>query len=241
MWAHQHSSWYYSPNKKKSAGLWRLPHFHKVHFKNSWESNHGAGCQSLSSLQRLCLFLHELLVIWVVCLVNHYIRFILFIVACLVVLQQSVSSTVLTDVVALKSWPWSQATSAIWALRSGASFVLCMHRVILETEWMLRLLKLTTSLKCGPRLVGGIVLGLSVLELIIVSTNELQLLAKVNNSTCNQKTILHPSLIQGFVKLFGLQARGFYTHKDWLCEHWAMCCSHITAMEKCMYQFTLCC
>ncbi len=50
-------------------------------------------------------------------------------------------------------------------------------------------------------------MGLCVLELIIVSTNELQLLAKVNNSTCNQKTILHPSLIQGFVKLFGLQAR----------------------------------
>jgi hypothetical protein len=37
-------------NKEKLAGLGRLPHFHKVHFKNSSETNHGEGCQSLSSL-----------------------------------------------------------------------------------------------------------------------------------------------------------------------------------------------
>jgi hypothetical protein len=71
--------------KKKAASLWRLPHFHKVHLKNSWESNHGEGCQLLSSLWKWCLFLHGLLVIPVMCLVNHYIMFFLVIVACLVV------------------------------------------------------------------------------------------------------------------------------------------------------------
>jgi hypothetical protein len=35
---------------KKFAGLWGLPQLHKVHFKDGWESNHGEGCQSLSSL-----------------------------------------------------------------------------------------------------------------------------------------------------------------------------------------------
>ncbi|CAK9866876.1 unnamed protein product [Sphagnum jensenii] len=35
---------------KKIAGLWGLPQLHKVHFKDGWESNHGEGCQSLSSL-----------------------------------------------------------------------------------------------------------------------------------------------------------------------------------------------
>jgi hypothetical protein len=45
---------------KKYVGLWRLQHVHKVHFKNSWESSHGEGCESLSSLPRS---LHRLLVI----------------------------------------------------------------------------------------------------------------------------------------------------------------------------------
>jgi hypothetical protein len=36
---------------KKSAGLQRLPHFYKVHFKDSWESNHVEGCQLLSDLR----------------------------------------------------------------------------------------------------------------------------------------------------------------------------------------------
>ncbi len=57
----QHSSWYSSSNKKKSAGLQRLPHFHKVHFKNSWKIHRSERCQSLSSLRRWCLFLHGLL------------------------------------------------------------------------------------------------------------------------------------------------------------------------------------
>ncbi len=35
---------------KKFAGLWGMPQLHKVHFKDGWESNHGEGCQSLSSL-----------------------------------------------------------------------------------------------------------------------------------------------------------------------------------------------
>ncbi len=49
--AYQHSSWYSSLNMKKSAGLQRLPHFYKVHFKDSWESNHVEGCQLLSDLR----------------------------------------------------------------------------------------------------------------------------------------------------------------------------------------------
>jgi hypothetical protein len=36
--------------------LWvRLPHFHKVQFKSSWKSNHGKGCQLLSSFLGQCL------------------------------------------------------------------------------------------------------------------------------------------------------------------------------------------
>ncbi len=45
--AHQHSSWYSTLNY---VSFQRLPHFHEVHFKDSWESNHGEGCQSLSLL-----------------------------------------------------------------------------------------------------------------------------------------------------------------------------------------------
>jgi hypothetical protein len=45
------------------------------------------------------------------------------------------------------------------ALGSTASFFLCMDRVSLEMERMLRLLKLMTSFKCGPTKVGGISLG----------------------------------------------------------------------------------
>jgi hypothetical protein len=37
-------------NKKKISGLQRFPHFHKVRFKNSWESHRSEGCQSFSSL-----------------------------------------------------------------------------------------------------------------------------------------------------------------------------------------------
>jgi hypothetical protein len=84
------ASWYSSPNKKKSEwGLWRLPYFYKVAI-------------SITILRRAImmvrdanrfhyfedgvLFLHGLLVMPVICLVNHDIKFILFIVACLVVL-----------------------------------------------------------------------------------------------------------------------------------------------------------
>jgi hypothetical protein len=84
IWAHQHSSWYSSLNKKKSAGLWRLPHFHKVHLKNNWEIDHGEGSQSLSSLWRWCLFLFGLPVMPVICPANQYIKLTWFTVACLV-------------------------------------------------------------------------------------------------------------------------------------------------------------
>ncbi len=80
----------------------RLPHFHEVHFKDSWESNHGEGCQSLSLLWGWCLFMHGLLVMPVaVCLVNDYIKFILF-VACLVVLLHHHSWTLLSDVLPMR-------------------------------------------------------------------------------------------------------------------------------------------
>ncbi len=45
------------------------------------------------------------------------------------------------------------------ALRSVASFLLSMKGVILETESMLRLLKLMTNFKCGPTKVGHVSLG----------------------------------------------------------------------------------
>ncbi len=73
----------------------RLLHFHKVHSKNNWYNNHGEGCQLLSSFQKWCLFLHGLLVMLVICLINFYMKFILFIVACLMLLQHSQSSTTL--------------------------------------------------------------------------------------------------------------------------------------------------
>jgi hypothetical protein len=38
IWPHQPSSWYFTPNYKKSASCKDLPHFHKVDFKGeqSW-------------------------------------------------------------------------------------------------------------------------------------------------------------------------------------------------------------
>jgi hypothetical protein len=47
---HQHNSWYGFSYKQKSMCLKRLSHFHKIHFKNSWESWYGEGCHSFSSL-----------------------------------------------------------------------------------------------------------------------------------------------------------------------------------------------
>jgi len=84
--------------------------FHKVHFKNIWENNHDEGSQLLSSLWGWCLFLHGLLVMLVVCLVNNYIKFVLF-VACLMVSFHHYSWTLLSDwlsdAVPLKKWQWS--------------------------------------------------------------------------------------------------------------------------------------
>ncbi len=88
-----------------SVGLWRFPCFHNVCLKNIWESNHGEGCQLLSSLQGWCSFLHRLLVMPAVCLVNNYIKFIFF-VAFLVVFFHLHSWTLLSDVVLWKMWPW---------------------------------------------------------------------------------------------------------------------------------------
>jgi hypothetical protein len=47
----------------------------------------------------------------------------------------------------LTSWSFSFMSLPYVALRSGASFILCMYRVILETEWMSRLSKLKMSFK----------------------------------------------------------------------------------------------
>ncbi len=88
-----------------SVGLWRLPHFHNVGLKNSWESNHAEGCQLLSSLQGWCSFLHQLLVMPAVCLLDNYIKFIFF-KAFLVVSFHHHSWTLLSDVVLWKKWPW---------------------------------------------------------------------------------------------------------------------------------------
>jgi hypothetical protein len=63
--------------KKICGFVERVPRFHKVHSKNSWESNHGEECRLLSSLWGCCLFLHGLLVMPVVCLLNCYIKFII--------------------------------------------------------------------------------------------------------------------------------------------------------------------
>jgi hypothetical protein len=69
----------YILDNKKFTSLWRLPHFHDFNIKNRcWESNHGEGCQLLSSLQGWCLFLHGLSVMPIVYLANQYIEFILF-------------------------------------------------------------------------------------------------------------------------------------------------------------------
>jgi hypothetical protein len=106
IWAHQHSSWYSSLNKEKSAGLWRLPHFHKVHLKNSWERNNGEGYQSLSSLWRWCLFLYGLLVMPVICLVHDHIKFILYSSMCSAIVTPSKFNSI-SDVVPLKRWPQS--------------------------------------------------------------------------------------------------------------------------------------
>jgi hypothetical protein len=57
-----------------------------------------------------------------------------------------------TEKVAMEQPPWSFGFMPLpfLALRSGASFILCLYEVILETEWKLRLLKSMTSFKCGP-------------------------------------------------------------------------------------------
>ncbi len=134
------------PNNKKSAGLWRLLHVEKVHFKSSWESNHGEGSQSVSSLltrleDGVCL--HGLLVMPLVCLVNPYIKPILF-AACLVVLLHFHGWTLLSDVVPLKKWPWSLHTVLISSLHhllplmSSASFLLCTE-LFWKLIWNLRL------------------------------------------------------------------------------------------------------
>ncbi len=99
----------------------------------------------------------------------------------------------LSDVVSLKRWPWSGLPGVFGfmllpfvALSSGASFILCMYGVILETEWMSRLLKLMMSFKCGPTE------RLQVLVLAISDTD-----TKTNIRSCQymiQKTLLYASV-----------------------------------------------
>ncbi len=100
-----------------TVGLWRLPHFHNVCLKNSWESNHGEGCQLLSSLHRWCSFLHQLLVMPAVCLVNNYILFI-FLKAFLVVSFHHHSWTLLSDVVL-----WKKISTYWWGMQIHTEFL----------------------------------------------------------------------------------------------------------------------
>jgi hypothetical protein len=65
-----------------------------------------------------CLFLHGLLVMPVVCLVNHNIKFLLF-VACLMASLHHHSSTPLSDVVYLNLWSWSLSMV----------FISCLHQL----------------------------------------------------------------------------------------------------------------
>jgi hypothetical protein len=62
----------------------------------------------------------------VICLGQHFIKLILVMVVCLVVLKDSQSSAALSDVVQLKRWPpWSYGFMPLpfVTLTSGASFV----------------------------------------------------------------------------------------------------------------------
>ncbi len=95
-----------TPLRIISVGSWRLPQLYKVHFKDSQESSHGEGCQSLSSVWGWCLLLHGLLVRPIVCLVNHYINVILFVEFLWFSLPHH-SWTMLSDMVLLKKWPWN--------------------------------------------------------------------------------------------------------------------------------------
>jgi hypothetical protein len=82
------ASWYSSPNKKNSEwGLWRLPYFYKVAISITvlGRAIMARDANRLHYFEDGILFLHGLLVMPVICLVNHDIKFILFIVACLVV------------------------------------------------------------------------------------------------------------------------------------------------------------
>jgi len=62
--ADQHSSKYFSLNKKESAGLRRLLHFHKVHFKNNQGSNHDEGCKLLSYFEDGVCSCMDYLLMW---------------------------------------------------------------------------------------------------------------------------------------------------------------------------------
>ncbi len=84
------ASWYSSPNKKKSEwGLWRLPYFYKVVAISITILGRAIMVRDANRFHYFedgILFLHGLLVMPVLCLVNHDIKFILFLVACLVLL-----------------------------------------------------------------------------------------------------------------------------------------------------------
>jgi hypothetical protein len=67
----------------------------------------------------------------------------------------SATQSKFNNVIRCGTTPWSYAFMSLPFLHS-ASFNLCMYIVILEMEWMLKLLKLLIIFRCGPTKVGGI-------------------------------------------------------------------------------------
>jgi hypothetical protein len=90
---------------QKSVGLQRFPHFQKVHFTKLMVEQ---SCWRMPIYHfEMTLFLHGLLVMpRSVCLVNHYIKFILYLAYQVIVLHCH-SWTLWSDVVLWKSGQWS--------------------------------------------------------------------------------------------------------------------------------------
>jgi hypothetical protein len=86
---------------------------------------------------------------------SHQVHFVYNSMSSGIVTQSRFNSIIrcgTTEKVATEQPPWSFGFMPLpfLALRSGASFILCLYGVILETEWKLRLLKSKTGFKCGP-------------------------------------------------------------------------------------------
>jgi hypothetical protein len=82
------------------------------------------------------------------CQSRYQVNFVYSSMSSGIVMQSKFNSSIIrsgtTEKVGMKLTPWCFSFMSLpcVARRSGASFILCMYRVILETEWMSRLLKL---------------------------------------------------------------------------------------------------